>query len=106
MNDLIDGIVKMMESQKDMTGPINLGNPTEFAILELAEKIITMIGSKSKLIKMPRPQNDPKQRKPDTALARTAVGWEPSVPTHEGLERTIPTSEHFWHREKNVIHAD
>lgn len=89
MEELIDSIVKMMKSPKGMTDPINLGNPTEFAILELAEKIITMIGSKSKLIKMPLPQDDPKQRKPDTALARTAVGWETNVPTHEGLERTV-----------------
>jgi UDP-glucuronate decarboxylase len=89
VDDLIDGIVKMMESPKDMTGPINLGNPTEFTILELAEKVITMIGSKSKLIKMPLPQDDPKQRKPDIAHARTTLGWEPSVTIHEGLEKTI-----------------
>lgn len=89
VDDLVDGIVKMMEGPKDMTGPINLGNPIEFTIRELAETIIQMTSSNSKLITKPLPQDDPKQRRPDITLARNALAWEPSVPIHEGLGRTI-----------------
>lgn len=89
VDDLIDGIVKMMEGPKDMTGPINLGNPIEFTIRELAETIIQMTSSNSKLITKPLPQDDPKQRRPNITLARNALAWEPSVPIHEGLGRTI-----------------
>lgn len=89
VDDLIDAIVKLMESPKDMTGPINIGNPIEFTIRELAEMVITMTGSTSKLITKPLPQDDPKQRRPDITLARSALAWEPAVPIHEGLDRTI-----------------
>lgn len=89
VDDLIDGIVKMMEGPKEMTGPINLGNPVEFTIRELAETIVQMTGSNSKLITKPLPQDDPKQRKPDITLARNALAWKPSVSIHEGLARTI-----------------
>ncbi len=89
VDDLIDGFVRLMESQESFTGPVNLGNPTEFSILELTEKIIRLTGSKSKHVFLPLPQDDPTQRKPDIALAKAQLGWEPKVPLEEGLVKTI-----------------
>jgi len=89
VSDMIDGFVQLMESPADMTGPVNLGNPGEFMIRELAEKVISLVGGKSRLVTKPLPQDDPKQRKPDIALARTTLGWEPVVPLEEGLKLTI-----------------
>ena len=79
----------LMESGEDMTGPINLGNPGEYTMIELAETIKDLVGSKSELIHRPLPDDDPKQRQPDIALAKSALGWEPRVPLREGLTRTI-----------------
>ncbi|MCK5134815.1 MAG: SDR family oxidoreductase [Bacteroidales bacterium] len=90
VDDLLEGMVRMMQTGDEVTGPINLGNPTEFTILELAEKILEMTGSKSEIIHMPLPQDDPIQRKPDISLARTKLNdWEPVVNLDEGLEKTI-----------------
>ena len=89
VDDLIDGIVRLMESPRDMTGPVNLGNPVEFTIKELAELAIAMTGSKSELVFRPLPQDDPMQRQPDISLAKDRLGWEPSVPLRDGLARTI-----------------
>lgn len=89
VDDLVDGLIKLMESPDDFTGPVNLGNPVEFTILELAEKVIQMTGSKSKIILKPLPDDDPKQRQPDIALAKEKLGWEPSVPLEDGLKQTI-----------------
>lgn len=89
VDDLLDGILRMMETEKDFTGPINLGNPSEFTILELAEKVIQLTGSRSKLVFHPLPQDDPKQRQPDIKLAKEKLGWEPKIPLEEGLRRTI-----------------
>ncbi|GAB6078782.1 UDP-glucuronic acid decarboxylase family protein [Hydrogenobaculum acidophilum] len=89
VDDMIDGFIKMMNSPDDFTGPVNLGNPTEFTILELAEKIIELTNSKSKIVFKPLPENDPKQRKPDISLARKKLSWEPKVPLEEGLKKTI-----------------
>jgi len=89
VDDLIDGFVRLMESPESFTGPVNLGNPTEFSILELTEKIIRLTGSKSKHVFLPLPQDDPTQRKPDIALAKAQLGWEPKVPLEEGLVKTI-----------------
>ncbi|MBX9861780.1 MAG: SDR family oxidoreductase [Hyphomicrobium sp.] len=89
VDDLIDGIVRLMESPRDMTGPVNLGNPVEFTIKELAELAIAMTGSKSDLVFRPLPQDDPMQRQPDISLAKDRLGWEPSVPLRDGLARTI-----------------
>lgn len=89
VDDLIDGFVRLMESPESFTGPVNLGNPTEFSILELTEKIICLTGSKSKHVFLPLPQDDPTQRKPDIALAKAQLGWEPKVPLEEGLVKTI-----------------
>lgn len=89
VDDLIDGFVRLMDSPESFTGPVNLGNPTEFSILELTEKIIRLTGSKSKHVFLPLPQDDPTQRKPDITLAKAQLGWEPKVPLEEGLVKTI-----------------
>ncbi|GAA0884198.1 SDR family oxidoreductase [Sphingobacterium siyangense subsp. cladoniae] len=89
VDDLIEGIIKMMASSKEITGPINIGNPNEFSILELAQKIIYLTNSKSKIIFLPLPSDDPKQRQPDISIAKTELNWEPNIQLIEGLEKTI-----------------
>ncbi len=89
VDDLIEGIVRMMESDESFMGPVNLGNPGEFTMLELAEKIIAKTSSKSKLTFCPLPGDDPKQRRPDISLAKEKLGWEPIIRLDEGLDRTI-----------------
>lgn len=89
VDDLIDGFVKLMASPDDITGPVNLGNPGEFTILELTRLIIELTGSKSKLSFVTLPQDDPKQRKPDISRAKSWLNWEPRVPLKEGLLKTI-----------------
>jgi UDP-glucuronate decarboxylase len=89
VDDLIRAMNAMMETGPEMTGPINTGNPHEFTMLELAEKIIHLTKSKSKLIFMPLPQDDPKQRKPDISMAKKELGWQPEIELDEGLARTI-----------------
>lgn len=89
VSDLIDGIIKMMNSSNNIIGAINLGNPTEFTMLELAEKVISIIGSKSKIVFCSLPSDDPKQRKPDISLAKEKLGWEPKVSLDDGLKKTI-----------------
>ena len=79
----------MMATPHDVTGPINIGNPGEFTILQLAEMIIKLTGSKSKLIRMPLPSDDPKQRKPDITKAEKILNWKPVTPLEEGLKKTI-----------------
>ncbi len=88
VSDLVSGLVKMMDSN-GFIGPVNLGNPGEFTIKQLAEMVIEMTQSKSKLIYQPLPQDDPKQRKPDISLAKKELDWEPVVPLKEGLEKTV-----------------
>lgn len=89
VDDLIDGIIKMMESPKDFFGPVNLGNPDEFTIKQLAELVIELTGSKSKLIYKELPKDDPLQRKPDISKAKAMLDWKPKVKLKEGLKRTI-----------------
>jgi UDP-glucuronate decarboxylase len=89
VDDMIEGFVRLMESPAHVTGPINLGNPVEFTIRELAELAIEMTGSRSKLTYLPLPQDDPRQRQPDITLARTRLKWQPTVELREGLEHTI-----------------
>ncbi|HEB75430.1 MAG TPA: SDR family oxidoreductase [Nitrospirae bacterium] len=89
VDDLIDGLVKLMNSPDDFTGPVNLGNPAEFSILELAEKVIELTGSKSKITFKELPADDPRQRQPDIRLAKEKLGWEPTVSMEEGLKKTI-----------------
>ena len=89
VDDLIEGVVRMMNTPDDFTGPVNLGNPEEYSILELAEKIIALTGSKSKIIFEPLPQDDPLKRKPDIELAREKLNWEPQKQLDDGLKETI-----------------
>ena len=90
VDDLIEGLLRMMATPEDVTGPVNVGNPGEFSMLELAEKVIEITASKSKLVFRPLPSDDPRQRRPDTALAREVLGgWTPTVTLNEGLERTV-----------------
>ena len=89
VDDLIEGFIRMMNTGKDVTGPVNLGNPGEFTILELAEKIIGITGSASKIKHNPLPIDDPKRRKPDITLAQKVLGWQPTIELETGLKRTI-----------------
>jgi UDP-glucuronate decarboxylase len=89
VGDLVDGLVRMMNTGKSLTGPINLGNPSEFTMLALARMVIKLTGSKSKIVYKPLPQDDPRQRQPDIALARRHLKWMPKVELKEGLTRTI-----------------
>ena len=89
VDDLIEGFVRLMNTEPGFTGPVNLGNPGEFTMLELAEKVIELTGSKSKLTFMPLPQDDPKQRQPNIELAKAKLGWEPAVRLELGLQKTI-----------------
>lgn len=89
VDDLVEVMDRMMESPADFTGPVNVGNPGEFTMLELAEKILSLTGGRSKLIHMPLPEDDPKQRRPDISLAKSALGWEPKVALEDGLKETI-----------------
>jgi UDP-glucuronate decarboxylase len=89
VDDLIEATSRMMDTPADFPGPINIGNPGEFTMLELAEKVIALTGSKSRLIYLPLPSDDPKQRQPDIGLAREKLGWEPKVNLEDGLKETI-----------------
>jgi UDP-glucuronate decarboxylase len=89
VDDMVEGLVLLMDSSDDFTGPVNLGNPGEFTIRELAEKIIALTGSRSEIVCKPLPQDDPRQRKPDITLARQQLSWQPKVNLEEGLVHTI-----------------
>ena len=89
VSDLIEGMIRMMDTPDDFTGPVNLGNPGEFTMLELAEKVIKKIGGKSKIVFRPLPSDDPKMRCPDITIAKRELGWEPKVPLDEGLDHII-----------------
>lgn len=95
VDDLIDAFVKMMESPKDFIGPVNTGNPGEFTMLELAEKVLKIVGSKSQLVFKPLPSDDPKQRRPDISLAKDKLGWEPTVTLEDGLKETVDYFRHI-----------
>ena len=89
VDDLIEGFLRFMDTPDDVTGPLNLGNPGEFTILELAEMVIRLTGSKSQIVRHPLPADDPKQRQPDITKARALLDWNPTVPLETGLEKTI-----------------
>jgi UDP-glucuronate decarboxylase len=89
IDDLIEGMIRMMDTGDDIIGPVNIGNPGEFSILELAEKVIRMTGSTSKLIFLPLPEDDPTQRRPDISKAKELLKWEPKIELEEGLQKTI-----------------
>lgn len=89
VDDLIDGMIRTMNSPDEFTGPVNIGNPGEFTMLELAQQVIAITGSKSELVFMPLPSDDPRQRKPVITLAQDALGWEPKIQLSQGLKKTI-----------------
>jgi UDP-glucuronate decarboxylase len=89
VDDLIDGIVRVMNTETGFNGPINLGNPNEFSMLELVEKVMVLTASKSRLVYMPLPEDDPQQRQPDISLARSKLDWSPKVSLEDGLKETI-----------------
>ncbi len=89
VDDLIEAMIRTMNTPNDFTGPINIGNPREFNIRQLAEQVIAMTGSRSKLVFAPLPSDDPRQRQPDISLARSVLGWEPTIHLNHGLEKTI-----------------
>jgi UDP-glucuronate decarboxylase len=89
VDDLVEGMIRMMDSEDDFTGPVNIGNTGEFTMLELAEKVIALTGSRSKIRYLPLPQDDPRQRRPDTSLAKKMLDWEPTIALEAGLKRTI-----------------
>ena len=99
VDDLIDGLIALMQSPDGVVGPVNLGNPGEYTVLELAEMILKLTGGRSKIVFKSLPQDDPTQRQPDITVARSTLGWEPKVPLQEGLERTI---EYF----RTLLHTD
>jgi UDP-glucuronate decarboxylase len=89
VDDMVEGFVRMMATERGFTGPVNLGNPGEFTMLELAEKVLMLVGSKSKLVFMPLPVDDPKQRQPDITLAKAKLDWTPKVNLEDGLKETV-----------------
>jgi UDP-glucuronate decarboxylase len=89
ISDLVSGLIKLMATPDTFTGPVNIGNPVEVSVGDLAGKIIRMTGSKSKIIHLPLPADDPKQRRPDISLAKTALSWQPVIGLDEGLSKTI-----------------
>ena len=93
VDDLVDGLMRLMASEDSVTGPVNLGNPGEFTIRELATKVIDLTGSRSRLIEQPMPADDPRQRRPDISFAQRHLGWAPAVPLDDGLCRTVPWFE-------------
>jgi UDP-glucuronate decarboxylase len=89
VDDMIIGLMRMMDSAQDVTGPINLGNPAELTILEIAQMVIELIGSRSKIVNLPLPEDDPKQRRPDICAAERTLDWRPGIALSEGLPKTI-----------------
>jgi UDP-glucuronate decarboxylase len=89
VDDLVDGIVRLMNTPPDVTGPMNLGKPSEISILDLARLILELTNSRSSIVHRPLPENDPRQRMPDISLARATLDWEPATPLKDGLSRTI-----------------
>ena len=89
VDDLVAGLMAMMATERNVTGPVNLGNPGEFSMIELADLVIVLTGSKSKLAYLALPTDDPRQRQPDISKAKAELGWDVSVPLRQGLEKTI-----------------
>ena len=89
VDDMIDALIRLMNTADDVTGPINIGNPNEFTMLELASMVIELTGSRSRIVHRPLPQDDPRQRRPDISKANDLLGWAPHTALHDGLTRTI-----------------
>lgn len=103
VDDLVDGLIRLMQSPDDFTGPVNLGNPNEISILELAEKIIELTDSKSQIVFAPLPEDDPKQRQPLIELAKAELNWQPKIELEEGLKRTIEYFETFVRKQELCV---
>jgi UDP-glucuronate decarboxylase len=95
VDDMIDGFVRLMATENDFTGPVNLGNPGEFTMNELAEKVLALTGSRSEIKYLPLPTDDPQQRRPDISLAMDKLGWKPQVSLDDGLQKTIAYFDHL-----------
>ncbi len=106
VTELIDGLDRLMNSPENITGPINIGNPNEFTIRELAEKVIEITGSKSKIVERPLPEDDPKQRQPNIDLAEKLLGWHPTINLNEGLIRTVAYFEALLREHGKTITSD
>jgi len=89
VDDMVDGLLRLMQSGDAVTGPVNLGNPHEISVRELAEQVVALTGSRARIVHRPLPQDDPRQRCPDISYARSLLGWQPGVPLEDGLQRTI-----------------
>jgi len=101
VNDQLEAFIRLMNTPDDFTGPVNLGNPTETSILELAETVINLVGSRSEIVRQPLPRDDPKQRCPDITLAKEKLGWQPMVPLRDGLKKTIQYFDRLLSKEKH-----
>jgi UDP-glucuronate decarboxylase len=108
VDDLIDGLVRLMGTAPAVTGPVNIGNPVEFTIMELARQVISLIGSRSRIVHRALPENDPKQRQPDISLANELLDWKPRIPLKEGLVKTVTYFERLLsdNRLKERLRAD
>jgi len=102
VDDLVEGLLRLMETPDSVTGPVNLGNPVEFTIRQLAEQVIELTGSSSKIVFHPLPQDDPKQRRPDIGLAQSLLAWQPKVQLHDGLKKTIAYFDKLLREQKPV----
>jgi UDP-glucuronate decarboxylase len=100
VDDLVEGLLRLMETPDDVTGPVNLGNPVEFTIRQLAEQVIELTGSPSKIVFRPLPQDDPRQRRPNISLAKDLLAWEPTVQLRDGLKKTIAYFEKLLREDK------
>ena len=100
VDDLVDGLIRFMENESEVTGPVNFGNPSEFTIKQLAETVIDLTGSSSKIVHRPLPLDDPRQRKPDISKAQELLDWRPAVSLLDGLTRTIAFFEGLWRRKR------
>jgi UDP-glucuronate decarboxylase len=107
IDDLVEGMIRTMETPDEFIGPINLGNPNEFTILELAQKVIELTGSKSQIIHMPLPSDDPTQRQPDISLAKEKINnWEPKIQLENGLQKTITYFSNYLKKPINLIYYE
>ena len=104
VDNLVDGLMRLMESGAEVDAPVNLGNPTEITVRELAERVISLTGSRSKLVHLPLPQDDPRQRCPDISRAEAALSWRPNIPLEEGLKKTIAYFEALNSRQHRTVH--
>src|SRR5439155_20661554 len=106
VDDLVGGMIGLMNTPDHITGPINCGNPNEFTIRDLAEKVIAMTGSRSRIVHRPLPQDDPRQRRPDTSQAQALLNWRRTVMLTEGLQRTISCFERLHSKERRRVRAN